>query len=396
MRHRPAARHPVGSLVLVLSALLVSPSSALAMTWGPVRELGPVSGETTRPVIVGTGLNRAVAAFVSRPSEVWDDPPPFGVWVVRTGDSGATWSEPMLVDGNQGSEPRLTAYGPRVDLVWVQAGRVNYRRSADGGRTWVTRRTLSPPGVQAVAADVARSSAGQVTVAWAVSGSGELRVRTSLDGGATFQPSRRVRATAPSGTPLGARLSTASGVTHVAFFISPSRIATRRSDDAGGTWQMARIVARDALAYGLDLASAAGVVVLAYAHQEASTERAVFRRSPDNAVSWGPAVPLSLTAEEWSGSPTIDARGGTWMAMWSRDVSGPSAFVELAAMHRSSTDGGRTWSAPSRVGPVPTSYGFFEYEYPGEATLAGKQIVVFRVFHDGGVGVHGAFVRAEE
>ena len=395
MRPRPAARHALAALVLVSSALLVSPSSALAITWGPIRDLAPGPSYTRSPVIAGTGLARAVVAFRSGPDEIGESEPPYGIWVVRTGDSGGTWSDPVLVGGNSSSEPRLAAYGPKVDLVWTQNGRVFYRRSADGGKTWATQRTLSPPGVEAVGADVTRASTGQVTVTWSDAESRELRVRTSLDGGATYQPSRRLRVTTSDDIPLGGRLATAAGVTYIAFFVGPSKIVSRRSTDAGASWQAARVVARDSAPREVDVASGGTAVILTYTRQEAATQRAVYRRSADQGLTWSLAAPLSPTAESWSAMPTIDTRGGTWIATWQRAPSSPGDWVDLAVMHRSSRDSGRTWSTVSRVGPVPTSYGIFEYEYPGEATLAGKQIVVFEGFHIGGAsGIHQAFVRA--
>jgi hypothetical protein len=112
---------------------------------------------------------------------------PAGFAVVRSEDSGATWSKPMVLRDSAGGNIRMAAAGDRVLLGAHTELDYTFWLSEDSGRTFQSWGLTLDAG----RVDLGLESDGTIWIAiW--DGADALQFRTSSDGGRTFQSGRRV------------------------------------------------------------------------------------------------------------------------------------------------------------------------------------------------------------
>jgi photosystem II stability/assembly factor-like uncharacterized protein len=250
------------------------------------------------------------------------------VQVARTKDGGSTWSSFKLIpdDGtvSQGGFD-LAAIGHQIDYAYASRNAViAYRTSPDGGRTWTDVMDMGRWNGYAIV-QVARGADGTVAVAWArgTSKGYDWIVRVSRNGGRTF---------------------------------GPEVVAGRYAFGAGcvdpGPGQMALGVAGNA------------VVILFH-----KGDRLVSRRSTDHGLTW--SDPFTLTTKS-----NYEDFGFA--------NSGEQVLVVLdnkpSLRARLSNDGGRTWSAASRIGGLRND-GFAVGRSAGDWSIAVARFGVLLYSH---------------
>lgn len=240
----------------------------------------------------------------------------------RSDDGGATWSAPIAIEpsrgrlsgASRGVDPQIAGAGDRLVAVWMAKGQssrgnghMEGARSDDGGRTWAAIGRLDdhPTAVSQAFIDIGADREGRFHAVWLDSRDGGQGLRTvaSRDGGKTWT----------AGGTIDARtceccwntVAEAGDGSLVVLYRDkdPRDMALARSTDSGRTWQ--RTGAVGAFDWGFNGCPHVGGAL------------AVGRTASD------------LHALVWTGH---DEKLGVWAL--------------------ASTDAGRSWGAPARVGPA--------------------------------------------
>ena len=161
-------------------------------TWGTARNLSNNAGISQYPRLAVNGSEVYV---------VWQDETPGKACVfIRTStDGGATWNAARRLSNNIGGAftPRIALDSPNVYVVWQDhtsgTAEVYFRTSTDGGLTWAAARKVSNNAGASCTPDIAVSGTN-VYVVWNddTPGNYEIHFRRSTDGGATWLTVQRL------------------------------------------------------------------------------------------------------------------------------------------------------------------------------------------------------------
>jgi hypothetical protein len=308
-----------------------------------------------------------------------------GVYYRRSTDSGSTWSTPIRLSQPQigdATAASIDAYGDSVDAVWLESDQtlagldtvVMYRRSIDGGVTWLDPIRVSPGTESAGPPRVARRGA-LVVVTWTNQRSGAIYANRSTDGGARF--SGRVSLGSTSSRSSGLyeawpAVAIGTGVVYVTYFASPKKLRIRRSTTSGATWKPAVTLATNGSGYQPSVAASGSTVIVGYAAMNSARTDAwaVTRRSTDKGASWRGVVALSTASSTPSFSPVVSVRGSRWMAIYDRCTTSRCSNSDV--FYRASTSGGRTWSSPLKASVRTRRHG-----EPCDVERATKTLVMY-------------------
>ena len=284
----------------------------------------------------------------------------FSTSFTKSTDHGRTWSAPVHVYGNVSwtDKPEIatSASGKDVYISWngPEGGDLYVGQSHDYGETW-TQQKLSDSKRYYYAYDgrvladgtvVFSESSLQYSGSKTVQGEVWHHAVISRDGGATWVD--RVVAKVPVGENC-----VADGC-KPDFYIGQTSVVS----------------------------DAPGHLVFAYEGPttDLGPQRVYVATSSDAGRTWSTGTPLSAAGEDATG-PRLAAQGGT-VRLWYMQTAGADNADAWNVWYRSSTDGGRAWSAPVKISDAPagaTDYvgpnGFAEvYGDYGEigVTSAGK------------------------
>lgn len=388
-RHRSARRSALVVLLVLLLDLAVA-TGALAVTWSAPNKLTLSRNGTAWDSLVVTGTSSVHVAYQEARGGI------LRVHYRRSTDVGATFGAPVLLSRPNAilaSGANLAAYGTKIDAVFVErvggGSVVRYRRSTDNGRTWSAPLTLSPSTGLADFPQVARDSAGRVFVSWTNGKNGRINVRRSTDGGTTFLAAVQLATTASQ--PYGSsyyegfpHVATGNGVVYVAWYQNLWTVRVRRSTDGGATWQPGLNVATDGNGYYLlDLAAAGSAAVLGYVKATASDIYTVVRRTSNKGASWLGPVAISSPSAAYAFHPLLSHRNGVWRAVFERCST--NACTSSRTYYTESTNGGATW-LPVALASKSTR----PYVFPGGLAATGS--AVFLLLGDYKVDVDDADV----
>jgi hypothetical protein len=225
------------------------------------------------------------------------------IWYAHSFDGGQSWRsytwplDSLRISDSSCDYPAIAVQGPNVHVVYRKFGAINktyYRRSTDGGMTWLPRVLLGAYNMTpAIAADGKNIF---VALNGTDFGNSEIWLRRSTDNGATWD--------------TAIRISNAEGRSeHPSVTVSQGHVYLAWNDT------------RDT-----------GIVMETYG-----------RISSDNGVTWGGEMPLNkpITSAEQA---CIDAYGPNVDLVWiNYEYAGYDVF------HRHSTDFGATWSPEHRL-----------------------------------------------
>lgn len=241
-------------------------------------------------------------------------------------------------DSGAGDVHAVARDGAVLHAVWLEAGAVVHRASADHGATWGAAQTLSgfevPTEPQVVCDGV------EVVVTWIGDGT-TVRTRRSADTGTTFDAAVVVN---PSGILPASRLRLAAtgAQVYAAWTVGSAgsgtaRLATASSSDGGATWGAPLGVDdQNANQTAHVLACAGGTAWLLFRdeRQGAGIGGAYVARSGDGGATWSAATRLSA-AGVTTGSPCLANDGLRLHAAW---------LVGGTLRHTTSANGGINWT----------------------------------------------------
>ncbi len=359
------------SLLLALAAalvvLIVQAGEAKSASWSAAI---PVTGWGFKGEDLVALDGRHVIALVSQDAQTGS----VGrhIYTKRSADSAATWGPRVAVArGARGWD--IAGDGLSVDVAWSEDDspseqRLLYRRSTDGGRSYLPERVLAkvtaPWWERSLGAPrVARGPHGRVVVTWAesessYSGGSErwrstIYVRTSIDGGVTFRS--RVRVATVRGS-AWYELSLGHDVIYVAYTTRNDEIRLKRSFDDGQSWTTGNSIASGVEdGWGFELVADGESAYVAWLDYWSG--RLDYRRTRDRGDSWSKVSTLIDPGNQWILiGPAFSIQQGVLRAVVWRDRAVGSAPEALYM----ETHDGRSWSdaetafGPATITAVPT------------------------------------------
>lgn len=330
-----------GALLLLLVAQPV-----LAIEWGPAIRLS--LHDNYQPRIFRTGPTSALMVYQRGTY----------AYARRSADSGKTWSAPVQIASKLRLNFSAAGYGKNVDIAYVRqvttatgtSNRLYYRRSLDGGVTWLDSRAMTSSSSNIVDQAVGRHSSGRVSIAWTGYSTGRLYLKTSSDGGGTFSAARYIGKTAnwePGAFPMyfsEPTLAIGTGVTYVAYLTDTNTMSVRRTTNNGLTWSAPTKISSSTDA-PFELIATGSQAVLGYTSTASGTMQASYRLTTDKGTTWSGRKALSASTNgRFSARPQFTIKSGVLAVVFKHGTPGAAPI-----WYRQSTDFGVTWSPLSQV-----------------------------------------------
>jgi len=340
------------SLIVLLSFCLL-PISGL--TWSALKRLTWNSGMSISPSID--------CSSISAIHLVWEDDSSgnFEIYYKNSNNGGTTWSAPERLTWNTGlSEyPCVASYptylGGSVHVVWHDdtpgKEEIYYKRSTDGGTTWSGLSRLTWNDGWSLYPSIAIDSGGVVRLIWYdhTPGNYEIFYKHSLDGGTTWSVNKRLTWTSDNSGYPDIACSSASGI-HVVWVeylaSGNAEIYYKNSTDGGTTWSApARLTWNSGSsgypAIATDLANGVHVV---WSDNTPGNDEIFYKGSTDGGTTWSAPTRLTWSSgKSYSQDITSDSNNNIHVA-WSDSVAG-----NLEIFYKYSTDSGSTWSGNTRL-----------------------------------------------
>lgn len=246
------------------------------------------------------------------------------------------------------AEPAVAASGRNAYFTWQDAANLRFRKAARNGAELRPVQTLrSAPTTSGSPTIAARGRT--VMVAWLewVNGepaTGKIQFRRSLDGGATWKPVKTLGAStyAPDALP---KLMEEEGIWYLAWSDS-GRLMLRTSANRGRTWSPAFEAA-----FGSHPALWADSKGLYLAYKNVDGE-IVLRRSQDAGLSFASEIQVSTGGSQQKFWPAISGDGTRVVVLWTQFAGDFDANI-LSAVSRNA---GATWQRGTvRIGDTGTA-----------------------------------------
>jgi len=273
--------------------------------------------------------------------------------LIGTAALGADWTKKRLTDnGWDDRYPDIAVNGGYVYTIWdstTGSSEIWFRRSTDGGATWLPRKTLAHFSLDyaffqpAIAAD--GSNVSGVWVRQDDLGNNEIFFRTSNDNGATWQASKRL--TYNSGSSKDPAI-VRSGATVCVVWSDDTpgnyEIYFRKSIDGGETWQAAhRLTSNSGASTYPAIAANGEKIYVVWVDNTSGNNDIFFRKSTDGGATWNAAKQLTTSASD-SHHPRIALNGSNIYATWCDDVTG-----NYEIYFRRSLDSGASWQTSKNI-----------------------------------------------
>ncbi|MEO0228182.1 MAG: T9SS type A sorting domain-containing protein [candidate division WOR-3 bacterium] len=284
------------------------------------------------------------------------------VFYKRSTDAGNTWGEDVMLsveDANCSVTPTIGVNRNHVHVVWKEYGlyyyAICYRKSTDGGNTWVAIDTLYKTNMDGIRGEPRLCVCGDTLYLVSIRDDGNVLFNRSTDNGANWDSAIVIGegAAHPSfkmGKSNGLYLAlsvNASGVVEILFYISTN---------GGVEWSDSQFVSEIDIAGSqrpaMDTDDSGGVHITWYDYKYSPypwTGDIFYRASRDSGNTWEPIE--SLTVMHRAVASDILAEGNNLHLVWEDDRNDFGNNFEI--YYRMSTDLGRSWGPEERLTNAP-------------------------------------------
>jgi hypothetical protein len=288
---------------------------------------------------------------------VWQDN--YRIFYKRSTNGGAAWAGAKRLAWNltKSYPPSIASdSNNHVHVVWYDwnpgNGELYYNRSTNGGVSWIGTKRLTWSDGDSYATGITTDSSDNIHVVWEegiplYSGFTEIFYKRSTDGGATWLGSERLTWSS-SHSGWAAIAAGASGYIHVVWNSDVSgnyEIYYKRSTDGGGNWSWAKRLTWNAGDSRQPAIAVSGndIYVVWYDISPGNTE-IFYKKSANGGITWYGTKRLTWNAlETWRPEVVIDPSNHVHI-VWQDETSG-----NYEIYHRKSTNGGAAWTAAKRL-----------------------------------------------
>jgi hypothetical protein len=305
--------------------------------------------------------------------------------------ASAQWSSDFRLTNNpanSGTSPNnawcVATSGNFIHVVWYDERDGNkeiyYKRSADNGLTWGADTRLTNNFALSQFPSVAVS--GQVVnIAWtdARDGDYEIYYKRSTDDGTTWGPDTRL--TDSIGASDYPCITTSGAFVHVVWEDNRDgnfEIYYKSSVDGGVSWGAdMRLTNNPSYASPSSIAVSDSILHVVWDDNRDGNIEIYYKRSTDNGITWGADTRLTYDPD-YSGNASVAVSGLNVSVVWSDQRDG---FLVNEIYYKSSTDGGITWGADTRL-----TYANWVATYPSVSVSGSNVHVVWNDSRDWGGG----------
>jgi len=341
-------------IVFCFSLVLSAPVHS-QVSWGPDVRL------TYAP---GNALGPELAVWRDTIYVVWWDTRLIGgnnaeeVYFKRSTDGGSSWSSDLKLSlADSGAVgPDIASRHDTTHVVWTDYRRLGYsiiyyRRSTDAGNTWGPETPLSSLYGSVNYPAVTLGDSQEVYVVWMVLEG--IKFRKSLDGGATWLRDTLIADTTQAGD--RSSMAYAQGVLHIAnaLWLNAPEVVYFRSTDKGTTWQFCPpLSAGDSIGsqwprLAADSIGRVHVTWMDYKYSPYPWTGDIFnRRSTDKGFVWEPIREENGEHRAYAAND-VACSGSQVYVVWQDERLAPGQNNEI--YFRMSTDRGVSWSLDERV-----------------------------------------------
>lgn len=268
------------------------------------------------------------------------------VFFKRSTDGGATWQTTVNLSNDPADSfhPQIAVSGSHVYVIWTYFSSdgtdssIVFRRSNDNGETWGSKKKLADTGTTFVSSPLVAASGSNVYVVWddlgSVSAGDDIMFRRSIDGGTTWMPIKNLSDF--SGNPVNQQIAISGSNVYVIWGTIGNDVVLRRSTDEGATWKAkVRLSGADS-AYSPRIAASGPNVYVTWT--DLVSDDVTLRRSTNYGGAWASAVNISNSAK--GAFPEIAASGSNVYVAWYDESTGNGDVY-----FRRSANGGASWQS---------------------------------------------------
>jgi len=328
-------------IVIIGCFLLIQPLGA--QTWTAEKRLTSNSGYSSVPIICTDSNNHI--------HTVWEDDTPgnLEIFYKRSTDGGTTWVTKRLTYNSGDSYLPSMAVDSNnyLHVLWGDEttgdSELYYKKSTDGGTTWITKRLTYNSGSSS-APTVAVDSSNHIHILWQdyTPGNMEIYYKRSTDGGVIWTTQRLTWNSGDSGAP--SIIVDSDNNLHVVWFdYSPgdSEIYYKRSTDGGTTWTTRRLTWNSGMSLipDIDVDSDNHLHVVWCDNTTPGNYEIYYKRSLDAGGTWGSTERITWNPLN-SFSPKIARDSNNNLHVVWDDLTPGNWEI----YYQRSTDGGVTWT----------------------------------------------------
>jgi hypothetical protein len=290
---------------------------------------------------------------------VWEDSTPgnYEIYYKQSEDGGTTWSPVKRLTWTSGwsSSPAITSdSGGTIHIIWYDDTpgnrEVYYKKSTNNGSTWSAAKRITWTSAETSRPAIAVDSNNNIHVAWHdfTPGNAEIYYRRSTDGGTSWSTVQRLTWTADySEDPAIAIDST--DVIHVAWRDNTpgnEEIYIKSSTNSGKTWSIPKRLTWSSgwSQYPAIAIDSNDTLHLVWDDPTSGNAEIYYKKSTDRGATWSSMKRLTWTSGGSFGPDMAVDSTGHIHVVWEDFTPGlPDIY------HKSSPDGGTTWSAVERI-----------------------------------------------